>query len=99
MVDHDTIQAVVAHRWLGTCLQLDGQIEEAAARLFGAAEVLSEMTSDLDPDERYVTDRSIATLRERLDPAPLEVRWAEGRALDWQQAVEEALMTQGSLAT
>jgi tetratricopeptide (TPR) repeat protein len=64
---------------------------EPAARLFGAAEALREMTSGMDADQHYVTDREIARLRERLDPTTLEARWAEGRALDWEQAVEEAL--------
>ena len=59
--------------------------------MFGAAEALSEMTSGLDPDEQQAATRNIALLRERLDPATLEARWAEGRALDWEQAVEEAV--------
>lgn len=67
-----------------------GQLEQAA-RLFGAAEALSEMTSGLDPDQHYMAARNIATLRAQLDPATLEARWAEGRALDWEQAVDEAL--------
>jgi predicted ATPase/class 3 adenylate cyclase len=64
---------------------------ERAAQLFGTAEILSEMTSGQDIQERYVTNRNIALLREQLDPATLEAHWAEGRALDWEQAVEEAL--------
>ena len=49
------------------------------------------MTSGMDPEERYDDSRNIAALREQLDPATLEARWAEGRALDWEQAVDEAL--------
>jgi predicted ATPase/class 3 adenylate cyclase len=60
-----------------------GELEQAA-RLFGAAEILSEMTSGMDPDEHYVIERNIAALRERLDPATLEARWVEGRALGWE---------------
>jgi predicted ATPase len=68
-----------------------------AARLFGAAEALSEMTNGVDSDERYLSARYIDTLREHLDPATLAARWAEGRALDWEQAVEEALAFVGGV--
>jgi tetratricopeptide (TPR) repeat protein len=64
---------------------------EHAARLFGAGEALSEMTSGMDPEEHYMAGRNVAALRDQLDPATLEARWAEGRALDWEQAVDEAL--------
>jgi tetratricopeptide (TPR) repeat protein len=70
---------------------LDRDDLEQAARLFGAAEALCEMTSGMDPEVRYLSARNIAALRERLDPTMLEARWAEGRALDWEQAVDEAL--------
>jgi hypothetical protein len=64
---------------------------ERAAVLFGAAEAMSETTSGYDPDQHYVSDREISTLRERLDPKTLAARWAEGRALDWEEAVALAL--------
>jgi predicted ATPase/class 3 adenylate cyclase len=64
---------------------------ERAAVLFGAAEALSETTSGYDPDQHYVSDRQITTLRERLDSETLETHWAEGRAMDWEDAVELAL--------
>jgi predicted ATPase/transcriptional regulator with XRE-family HTH domain len=62
-----------------------------AARLFGAAEALVEMTGGMFADEKTLVKRFIASLKERLDPETLEVSWTEGRALDWEQAVEEAL--------
>jgi predicted ATPase/class 3 adenylate cyclase len=65
---------------------------ERAARLFGAAEALSEMTSGADPDECYLSTHTIAALREQLDTDTLAARWAEGRALDWEAAVDEALV-------
>jgi hypothetical protein len=68
---------------------------ERSARLFGAAEALSEMTSGLDPDEQQVATRDSAVLREQLDLATLEQYWAEGRALDWEQAIEYALAEDG----
>ena len=61
------------------------------ARLFGVVEALQERTTGLDPEQRILHLRNVATLRERLDPATLAARWAEGRALDWEQAVDEAL--------
>jgi hypothetical protein len=64
---------------------------DRAARLCGAVEALLEVTRELDPDEHLLHERMIAALRERLDPATLEARWAEGRALSWEQAVAEAL--------
>jgi len=72
-------------------LALDHGELESAARLFAAAEAGGEMVIGMFPDECYLVERNIAALRERLDPATLAARWAEGRALDWEQAVEEAL--------
>jgi hypothetical protein len=67
-----------------------GKLKQAA-RLFGVAEALREMTGGRDPDERYVTDRIIATLRAQLDPELLETGLAEGRAMSLEQAVDETL--------
>jgi hypothetical protein len=59
--------------------------------LCGAAEALLEITRGLDPDEHMLHEQTLHTLRARLDPGTLAARWAEGRALNWEQAVEEAL--------
>jgi hypothetical protein len=64
---------------------------EHTARLFGAVEALQEGITGFDPEQRILHHRNIAILRERLDPATLGTCWAEGRALEWEQAVEEAL--------
>jgi tetratricopeptide (TPR) repeat protein len=64
---------------------------ERAALLFGAAEALTEMTSGMWPDEHAIVERSVSALRERLDPATVAARWAEGRTVDWETAV--ALVT------
>ena len=84
-------RAIAANLFGLASIALDQDQLEHAARLFGAGEVLSEMTSGMDAEEHYVAGRNIATLREKLEPATLEARWAEGRALDWEQAVDEAL--------
>jgi hypothetical protein len=59
--------------------------------LFGATEALQEQTSGYDPDEYIVHQRNIAALRQQVAPETLAARWAEGRMLDWEQAVELAL--------
>lgn len=62
-----------------------------AARLFGAVEGLQERSGGFDSAERHVHRLNVASLCERLDPETLAARWAEGRALDWEGAVELAL--------
>jgi tetratricopeptide (TPR) repeat protein len=84
-------RAIAANLFGLASVALERDELEQAARLFGAGEALSEMTSGMDPEEHYVTGRNISTLRARLDSSTLEAHWAEGRALDWEQAVEEAL--------
>jgi predicted ATPase len=64
---------------------------DRAARLCAAAEALLEITRGLDPDEHVLYERTIAALRADLDPPTLAACWAEGRALDWEQAVTYAL--------
>jgi predicted ATPase/class 3 adenylate cyclase len=88
---HRYRRAIAANLYGLAGVVLDQGDLEQAARLFGAAEALSEMTSGLFPDEHYLVKRNIASLREKLDPATLEARWAAGRALDWEQAADEAL--------
>lgn len=68
---------------------------DRAARLCGAAEALLEITRGLDPDEQLLHERAIAALHTQLDPVTLAARWAEGRALGWQQAIEYALNAAG----
>jgi hypothetical protein len=84
-------RAIAANLYGLGSVVLGGKNLPQAARLFGAAEALVEMSGGLFPDEHTLVKRFIASLRERLDPAMLEARWAEGRALDWEQAVDEAL--------
>ena len=72
-------------------IALAQQQPSSAIRLYGAAEALSEQTSGLASEMHDRTQRNIAALREQLDAATLEAYWAEGRALDWEQAVAEVL--------
>jgi hypothetical protein len=70
---------------------VNGGALERAARLCGAAEALLEITRGLDPDEHLLHERTIAALRARLDLPTLAARWADGRAFDWEQAIDYAL--------
>jgi tetratricopeptide (TPR) repeat protein len=74
-----------------------GKNAERAALLFGAAEALTETTSGMWPDEHAIVERSVNALRERLDPAALAERWAEGRTLDWETAVGLVAANRGFL--
>jgi tetratricopeptide (TPR) repeat protein len=82
--------AVAAIAGCGAVALSAGNLEHTA-RLFGVVEALHERTTGFDPEQRILHQRNIAALRERLDPAILEARWADGRALEWEQAVDEAL--------
>jgi predicted ATPase/class 3 adenylate cyclase len=62
-----------------------------AARLFGAVEGLQERSGGFDSAERHIHRLNVAALRERLESEILEASWAQGRALDWEAAVELAL--------
>jgi non-specific serine/threonine protein kinase len=67
-----------------------GELEQAA-RLCGAVEALQAQATGFDVGERLVHQRNLAALRAQLDGATLEACWAAGRALDWEQAIAEAL--------
>jgi LuxR family maltose regulon positive regulatory protein len=63
-----------------------------AARLWGAAEALREaLGAPLPPEEREECATWRAVVRSMLGEAPFAGAWAEGRALDLEQAVKFAL--------
>ena len=65
---------------------------ERAARLFGAAERLREVSGlPLTPDEKVWNDRGIPAARTLLGDRAFAAAWDEGRALFWEQAVAYAL--------
>jgi tetratricopeptide (TPR) repeat protein len=65
---------------------------DRAARLFGAAEVVSEATNlKMDYIERAEYDCAVAAVRAELDEATFAAMWAAGRALSLEQAIAEAL--------
>lgn len=63
-----------------------------AAQLLGASEVLFETSVHrMDPIDLIERDRSLALVRDHLDPPAFEAAWAEGQAMSLEQAVAEAL--------
>jgi hypothetical protein len=70
---------------------------ERAARLFGAAEALSErMGVEVSWSAwRTLNERGLSAVRERIDAATLGEAWAEGRAMTLEEVVAEALAVSG----
>jgi predicted ATPase len=63
-----------------------------AARLFGAAEALRDLAgATIFVLDRAAYERTLGTLRARLDPVSVQAAWAAGRALSLDQAVGYAL--------
>jgi predicted ATPase/class 3 adenylate cyclase len=73
------------------CVALQRGKLKMAARWFGAAEALSQITSGMDPDQDFVRDQAIAALHAQLDYPTLTICRNEGRALPHEQAVMEVL--------
>jgi predicted ATPase/DNA-binding SARP family transcriptional activator len=70
---------------------------ERAARLFGAAEGLRELSgAPLAAADRAEHDRSVAAVRTALGEAAFTAAWAAGRALSLEQAVAQALNADGA---
>ncbi len=66
---------------------------ERAARLYGAAEALREVTGI--PIQyalrQALYERQVATLREQLDARTFEATCVQGRAMTLEEAIAEAL--------
>jgi tetratricopeptide (TPR) repeat protein len=73
-------------------LALAGAQPERAARLLGAAAALrEEIGTPVPAVERADYDQALAQARDQLGPAAFEAAWAEGQAMNWEQAVAYAL--------
>ena len=69
-----------------------GQGGIRAARLLGAAEALREaIGAPLLYAWREEVHRGVAALRDALGEEALAAAWAEGRAMDWEEAADYAL--------
>jgi hypothetical protein len=66
---------------------------ERAARLYGAAEALRELTGTpiQYAGHQALYERQVAALGEQLDAETIEAAWAEGRTMTLEEAVGEAL--------
>ncbi len=86
-------QAAVAHQLESFgCMAAAQSQPEHAARLFGAAEALRQrLKTDMTPLERREYEETVTGLRKQMEPAELAKVWAEGRALDMEQAIQLAL--------
>lgn len=66
---------------------------ERAARLFGAAEALTQTIKLAVLLQRSEYERNVTAVRIRMDQATFAKAWAEGRAMTLEQAIEYALET------
>lgn len=68
---------------------------ELCAKLFGAAQMMLESTSDfrIDPFDRTEFDRHIQVARNLLDSTTFEALASEGRTMSMEQAIESAMKT------
>ncbi len=88
----DDFNAVYCATELAGVAAREGRAERAA-RLFGAANALSEKTGAGVSWSvwRSLNERDLATARETLDPGAFEEAWAEGREMTFEETVAEAL--------
>jgi tetratricopeptide (TPR) repeat protein len=72
--------------------------DDCAARLWGAGAALrAEAGKEMEPSERALHEESLAQVRNRLGEDALAEAWAEGEALDPDEAVALGLSTARSL--
>jgi hypothetical protein len=64
---------------------------ELVARLLGATEMVNEAGARLLPIERINYNRLADSARASLGAAAFDVAWAQGRALTFEPAAEEAV--------
>jgi non-specific serine/threonine protein kinase len=86
-------------RWnLPECLELAAGVagargqSKAAARLFGAAEAIREMTGADRFIGRAAYEGFVGMVRASLDDRTFDAAWSEGRRLSIEQAIDEALL-------
>ena len=65
---------------------------QRAAKLFGAAEAIRELTGHKRTDEEEVEEAQfMSRLRSMLAEAEFKALWAEGRSMRMEQAIQLAL--------
>jgi predicted ATPase/class 3 adenylate cyclase len=72
---------------------------ERAARLLGAAEAHdNDITATMDPVERAVYERNLATIRTHLHESVVAAAWEEGQSMSSNETIAYALETAASAA-
>jgi hypothetical protein len=71
---------------LGGLIAREGSAEDGARVLSTAEAIRRAAAVEIDPSDREWHEGSITALESRLDPAALATHWAEGAALDVQDA-------------
>jgi predicted ATPase/class 3 adenylate cyclase len=71
---------------LGGLIAREGSAEDGARVLSTAEAIRRAAAVEIDPSDREWHEGSITALESRLDPAALATHWAEGAALDVQEA-------------
>ncbi len=96
--------SIQAGKIIGACLLGMAQEALAADHVFLATRLLAAATRHLNinrqlaPGERAMYERILTELRERLDAATFLSTWAEGEAMQAQQALSEDILHQQSEA-
>jgi tetratricopeptide (TPR) repeat protein len=92
IVDHGMRPSVAEYLEAFAKLALAGEVPRRAARLLGAAAKLrDEIGTPVPAVEQADYDQALASARDQLGPAAFEAAWAEGRAMNWEQAAAHAL--------
>jgi predicted ATPase/DNA-binding SARP family transcriptional activator len=75
---------------MGTVAAGLDQLERAALLLGVADAMLEDLKDALDPPDRAEYERTLASMRARMDRAPFESAWENGRELTEEQAIRLA---------
>lgn len=87
-------QAVAACLSACACLALARADQQTSAMLFGASKsIQSSIHTPLMTTDAIMAERSIAKLRQRANPADLEIAWSDGARLSVAKAVALAVST------
>jgi ATP/maltotriose-dependent transcriptional regulator MalT len=87
----DRVGTVNALEGLSWALAADGQYREATQLLAIAARERDDIGMVLPPVERPHHEQAMAAVRDTLDEAAFAIAWAEGEALDLEEALALAL--------
>ena len=87
----DRLEMIKALEGLGSVACAWGLTRQSAGLLSAAEALRSRIRYCLEPGLRSEIDRTLAALRERLDPQTFAKAWDEGSAMTLEQAIQYAL--------